>query len=789
MKQDKIIEKALKHYKIADEAFQKNRERMLEDLEFGRLGKQWDANIERQRRLENRPCLVINTMPAFIRQVVNDARQNKPSIKVYPVDDHADVQTAKILDGNIRHIEYTSKADIAYDTAIDHAASMGRGYLRVDIDRACYDSFDYDIFINRIANPLTVLPDPYSESADGSDWNICFITEMMPLEMFKKKYPNADISSFDGDGLNSDQRIWFETDSVRVGEYWVREKIKTKIYQLSDGTVRTEEDYSKNLDFYQVHGILPIKERETYTYEVTQYILNGVEILEENEWPGQYIPIIPVNGEEVNNNGRLELYSLIHHAKDAQRNKNYWRTAATELVALAPRAPWIGKKGTFDSDPNWDTANSVNHAYLEFDGDVMPIRQPFAGVPAGSIQEALNASDDVKAILGMYDASLGARSNETSGRAILARQREGDVSTFHFIDNLNRAIRQVGLVILDIIPHVYSERRIIRIMGEDGTPSAIPIGSPVVVDETGVRPANDNEQDISRIFDLSLGKYDVVVSAGASYTTRRIEAAEQMMELIRTMPDTATLISDLLAKNLDWPGADEIAERLKSVNPYIQNKKAEQDPSLQAEMSQKKMLEMQNAVSEVRVKNAEAAVKEADAMLKTQQAQTPIPDGRGELMRVALQKQQQEQQYILKLKEIEANLVSQREKLIADLEKTAMESQTSLEIAQIESQRDIVSNAETEVNDKCNIVPVGTPQTIIASQMNNPLIDKINDLESRIKTKIAKVNRDENQLITTIEIEGVIEDSPEKIVSDRLAGIEQRLKSKRKQNKKEVPQG
>ena len=242
---------------------------------------------------------------------------------------------------------------------------------------------------------------------------------------------------------------------------------------------------------------------------------------------------------------------------------NYWRTTSTELVALAPKAPFIGRKGAFDTDASkWASANVQTHAYIEYDGNEPPMRQPFSGVPAGALQEALSASDDMKSIMGMYDASLGARSNETSGRAIMARQREGDVSTFHYIDNLSRAIRHAGRILIDLIPKVYSAPRVVRVLGASGEARSVAVNQTASVPD----PA-DKARRIEKIYDLAVGKYDLTVKSGPSFTSRREEAATQMIELIRAYPPAAPLIGDLLAKNLDWPGADEIAGRLAAMLP------------------------------------------------------------------------------------------------------------------------------------------------------------------------------------------------------------------------------
>lgn len=631
-----ILQEAKEAFQEAQDASNENRTAALEDLEFSRLGEQWPREVKRQRELEGRPCLTINRLPSFIRQVVNDARLNKPQPKVLPVDDYSDVETAKIYNGLIRNIESVSRADIAYDTAIDYAASMGFGYIRIKTDYSCDDSFDQDILIDRVSNPFTVYEDPYATSADGSDWNMCFVTELMKKTAFEKEYPNAEIVDWNSDSMDEKDRTWFESDTVRVAEYWTREKVTESLLKLSDGQIITEKQYMDNKDLFDVSQLAVEQERQVKSFKVIQHIITGAEVLEKNEWPGRYIPVVPVYGEEFSHEGKRVLMSLVRQAKDAQRNFNYWRSAATELVALAPKAPYIGPAGFAKKDPNWETANTQNHSYLEYDGNIPPKREAFAGIPAGALQESLNASDDMKDIMGLHDASLGARSNETSGRAIMARQREGDISTFHFMDNMTRSIRQVGAILIDLIPHIYSEQRIVRVLGEDGEAKTVPINQPAYQDQQGnYLPVTDQtpeeQRNIARIYDLTAGKYDLTVSNGPSFTSRREEAATQMMELVRTFPDAAPLIGDLLAKNLDWPGADEIAERLKEINPANQKEQPEQpNPEVlkaQAELQMKQQeLQMKQQENELDMRKAEIdlRIKEIDLQIQREKLQSEV---------------------------------------------------------------------------------------------------------------------------------------------------------------------
>lgn len=629
---DKLLAEALAQYKLCEDAESENREAALDDLKFARLGEQWPDAIKRRREQENRPCLTVNRLPTFIRQVVNDSRQNKPSILFQPVED-GDTETAEVLNGLMRNIEYSSNADIAYDTAIDFAVTMGFGYIRVNTDYSYDDAFTQDIKIEQIANPFSVYGDPLSTSADGSDWKVAFVTDILKAADFKRKYPDARASNFDG---TSDALDWYGDDGIRIAEWWKKEELPTKIYQLSDGSVTSQTEYIANKDLFDSMGLEIVNERDSVTCKVTQRIITGSEILETNEWAGKYIPIVPVYGDEVNVEGKRYFLSLIRFAKDAQQMHNFWRTASTELVALAPKAPFIGKVGSFDTDiDKWATANTETHSFIEFDGDIAPQRQAFAGVPAGALQEAMNASDDMKSIMGLYDASLGARSNETSGKAILARERQGDISTFHFIDNMTRAIRQVGRICGDLIPKIYSEERMIRVIGEDDSNEQVKINGQY-----------EDKKGVVKLHDLTAGKYDITVKAGASYTTRRQEAAEQMMQLLQSYPDAAPLIGDLIAKNLDWPGADEIAKRLKAMLPaQLQDSGEQKDIPPQVKQmimqGQQKIQQMWQALQQLQAENqslkqgemsksaeiqakgtAEAAKANTEAVKTVEQAQT-----------------------------------------------------------------------------------------------------------------------------------------------------------------------
>ena len=651
MSDEDIIKDARETFNRAKDVETRNRKDALDDLRFARLGEQWPIAIRRDREIDGRPCLTINRLPSFIRQVVNDARQNKPAIDVHPVDDSADVDTAEIFSGLIRNIEVSSDAEVAYDTALDFAVTCGFGYFKINTRYAHDDGFDQDIVIERVSNPLAIYGDPDSTAADSSDWNSAFELDTLSQAAFKAKY-GGDAEALSFDSSQDVQRRDDPDDQVVIASCWAREEVKKTIYLLSapaqapmdpmqhdvlgslasQNMVVDAETYKTQKALFDALGVQIMAQREVPGYKVTQRVMSGADILETVDWKGKFIPIVPVYGEELNIEGQRYFRSLVRDAKDPQRMFNYWRTTSTELVALAPKAPFIGPKGAFNTDAGkWATANTQTHAYIEYDGAVAPERQPFSGVPAGALQEALNASDDMKSIMGIFDASLGAKSNETSGKAIMARQREGDVSTFHYIDNLSRAIRHAGRILIDLIPKVYSVERVIRVIGPEGDQRPVKINAPTT--EQREDPKTGEIQEIEKIYDLTAGKYDLTVKAGPSFTTRREEFVAMATELIRAYPPAAALLMDKIVENFDMPGGDELAQRFEAMLPppvQGQNPQLEEAKHVVQQLQQ----ELAKVQQEAQAAKADQSAKVMDAQLNAQKLEIDFYNAQTERMKV-----------------------------------------------------------------------------------------------------------------------------------------------------------
>jgi len=618
MQDQKILSLARDRFQQAVDATRDMRDKALDDLRFV-TGEQWPDSIRRQRDQDGRPCLTINRLPAFVKQVVNDQRQNRPAIKISPVDDQGDPDTAEIIGGICRHIEANSGADVAYDTAFESAVRCGFGAFRILTDYTAPDSFDQEILIRRIRNPFAVYFDPSAQQPDYSDAKWCFVVEDLTHEAFKAAYPDSEAASAAGfEGIGNRAPGWITPAGVRVAEYfYVEEKAITLCL------VATPVGMKSMPKADVPEGLMVIRERNSTQPVVKWCKMNGVEVLERRDWPGKYIPIVPVLGDEAEVDGQVVLASLVRHSKDSQRMYNYWASAETEAIALAPKAPFIVAEGQIEGyEQEWKTANIRNNPVLTYvpksvGGTVLGAPQRQSAEPAiQAISHArLMSSDDIKATTGIYDASLGARSNEQSGRAILARQREGDVATFHFQDNLSRAIRHCGRILLDLIPRIYDTPRVLRIVGLDGETETVQVNQPTKHNGT------------ERVYDLTTGLYDVVVSTGPSYTTKREQSVASMLELAKAYPPLMQVAGDLVVKAMDWPGSEALAERLQAALPPELRPKDEKqqgpDPQqLQAALAQlSQQHEQMTAViheqaNELESKQAELASRERIASMQ-----------------------------------------------------------------------------------------------------------------------------------------------------------------------------
>lgn len=625
-KKNKILELAKSRFNSCEEFYRNEYERGRSDVDFV-LGEQWEDSIKSKRNIEGRPCLTENRLLAFTHQVINDIRQSRPAINVVPVDNNSDVETAKIMKGMIRNIETSSAADNVYDTAAWNAVTAGYGWVRINTRYVDDDSFDQEIELCRVPDFASVMLDPNVREMDGRDSEYGFVSVDMARDAFEANYPDADPMPFKDHAKNANS--WVTENTVRVVEYFYKEYEEKTIYLLSDGGIVDS----------LAEGEKAVDERLIRIPTVKWCKLTHEEILEETEWLGQFIPLVPCYGEEVYQDGRRKCFSLISQAKDPQRRYNYWLTASTEIIALQPKMPYIGLAGQFKTAGNkWARANNETFAYLEFDAVRLPNGQDYANppqrqpAPTGSpamFQEMLNAADGIKATLGIFDASLGARGNETSGVAIVARQREGDNATFHFVDNLQTCIRQVGRILVDLIPKIYTGNRIVRIIGDDDKKMSVPLNQGVVKIDGGFAPVQEGMIP-EEFFDMNAGKYDVIATVGPSYATKRQETANMLQAMLQAAPETFQLFGDIFLKNLDIAESEIMIERLKKLNPIMnddENQQAAQMAQAQQALQamQQQLMQMDEALKQKRQKDlseSQAEVEKTKAEVNKLQAET-----------------------------------------------------------------------------------------------------------------------------------------------------------------------
>lgn len=577
---------ARRRFKFTAEAEAAIRLEALDDLRFYE-GEQWPDQIRSDRALTNRPCLTMNRLKPIARQIINEQRQMRPAIQVNPVGSGADIETAQIIQGMTRHIEINSDSEIAYDTAFEHAVIHGRGYFRIITDYVDDKSFDQEIKIVWILDPFTVYMDPTCSKPDYSDAQFCFIVEDIPWDRYKEMYGDSNVAAAslaDFRSLGDTEKDWFTQSAVRVAEYfWVEEKTVTLV-KLVTGEVINDEDLNEDDEIEHRNG-------EPITRESKQKIvhwcrMNAREVLEENIWPGETIPIIPVLGDQLIVNGRRKLNGIVRFAKDAQRMYNYARTGVVEQIGLSAKAPWIMAEGQEEGhEEEWRQASTRNQAILRYKPKTVgnqPVGPPIRNVfepPVHALSTALAQSEqDLQGTTGIFNANLGGPGPEQSGKAILARQQKGEQSVSGLIDNMTRAIRRCGRLIVQLIPKVYDVGRVIRIVKPDETHKLVTINEPF------------EENGAMKLYDVTTGLYDITISVGPSYQSRRVEFVESVLALVKSAPEVMGVVADLLVKNMDWPGAQEISDRLKKMlPPQLQDDEDGQQPvppQVQAKIAQ-----------------------------------------------------------------------------------------------------------------------------------------------------------------------------------------------------------
>lgn len=599
-----------------------NRNAAVEDAAFV-SGDQWDDTAKGMRVATRKPVLTINRLPAFIGQLVGNRRMNETSPKVVP-DRGGTKEIAKIREGLIRSILKNTTATSAFDNAFQNQVIGGIGNFQLRIDWADDDVFDQDINVVAIPNPLAVVWDRTSIEPTGADAGHCFVIDSIPNALFKETWPDAtaaDVttdSAFSGAAQSAFASGWFLQDMVRVVNYWrmVREKRTLALMQngnVEDVTNRPVEEWAAQV-VIDKRG-MPVM-REGYRRFAEMYVCTGLEIL---EGPFRYaisrIPVYRVQGWEVNVGEDRRRWGLVRFAKDPMRLHNYWRSVIAERLMLAPKARWVAADTAVQGrEAQWRNAHLSDDPLLIYNADsgAPPQLTPPVQIEPALVEEASMAVQDIRDVTNMHEASLGMNGNEVSGKAINARVRSAEVGTVIYNDNLNMAIEACGGTCNELVPIVYSNERTVKILGEDMSAELVQINS------------NQNN-------DITVGKYSVTIMTGPSYVTKRLEAAEGMLNMVNAMPATMEVAADKIVEAQDWPGSEEIARRLRTRLPHGTIAEKDMDEESKVAMAQQQQAaqaqqQMQQAMFNAELAEKQAKAEEAQARARLALAQAELQD-------------------------------------------------------------------------------------------------------------------------------------------------------------------
>ncbi len=656
-----LVQRAKECYRVGIAASQQWRTDAKEDLEF-LSGEQWDPGIKGERAADGRPALTVNRLPQFVRQVTNEQRQSKPAVTVNPIDDEGDIRTAEVLQGIIRNIEYTSNADAAYAAGGQSAAITGLGYWDVCADWEDEKSFEQQLLIRRIPNPMSVVMDPGAKEVAGDDARWAIKSTDLSKSEWKSMYPDKEMPTSKGwDGDGDVAASWVGENGVRLHEYRYITDEPDELIEIPQGMFEDMLEGGGLLASELVPQVAAAlkkagaRTRPTTKRKACWAKIAGDEVVERGEFEGKYLQLVRVVGTELEVEGQTIYEGIIRHAKDTQRMFNYFVSAEAEAIALAPKAPFIAAEGQIEGhEKTWESANRKPASVLPYKPiaiggtAVPPPQRVMAEANVSAITNArMQAADDLKAVTGIYDGQLGARSNETSGRAILARQNQGQTANFHFQDNLGMSIRLTGRILVDLIPKIYSGPRVMRILGEDGKHEMVPVN----------QQAEHEGEQIN--IQLDAGRYDVAVSMGPSYQSRRQEASAQLIELVKVNPMVSQVAGDLLIATMDIPGGKEIAERLKkALPPQVRPPDENQPPAqmlaqqLQQAMQQNQQLteHLNHAIEQIETKALENEARERIELFKIH----------ADLMKTAATLDSKENVASITLLTREANRVAQR---------------------------------------------------------------------------------------------------------------------------------
>lgn len=730
---EKLLARIRERYPIMRDADDDNREAARKDMKFALVpGEQWEPDQKSARG--ERPCYEFNKIRVTGKRIVNDMRANRPQGKVLAVED-GDKAAAEALEGLCRNIWHVSDGDTVVDYAAEHQVFGGYGAWRVSVDYSRDDAFEQDIRIEPIRNPYALFSDPACTDPlkrDAADW---ILTEKISKESFEARWPKAEVVEFEADAFEDDED-WHDDDRVRICEYWYKKPVVRKLLMLSDGRTINESDLAKSPELVaaiQSGQLAVVRERDVKTHDIYMCIASGNAILEgPTRWAGAQFPFVVIYGEWIIVDGRPRWYGITRFAKDAQRSYNVSRTAVTETIAAAPQAKyWATVNQAKGHTEKWAESHQKLYPFLLFNPDPLnpgpPQRMGGADVPVALIQESQIASEEIKSVTGIFDASLGKQSNETTGVAIRARQAQGEIATFNYSDNMGKAIKRTWELLIDLVPKIYDTQRTVRVLGVDGAEKYVTV--------------NGQNPQTGEVIDLTRGKYDVAVNVGPGFSTQREMAAEVYTQMVQANPAIFPIAGDLIFKSMDLPYSDKMAERMKAMlPPQIQQLEAQGKPlppEAQAAMAQaQQALQMAEQQSQL-VQQAAAEVEQGKAEADKAKSEVQMAIADLEVKRAQFEAQVAKQMAALTAKEAQMQATQGEQDKTNDRESLAIEVQQAVaQINQLAAQ--FMQNAsqtlaEIQARTAPQVVVANAPRRRVARlrRVNGELIAESQDVEDQ----------------------------------------------------------
>lgn len=771
---NKVVTEARKRFDLAQDAYSKNRSLAIDDTRFV-MGDsdnmyQWPDDISNGRSADKKICLTVNLTAQHCNQIINETRRARPACRVMPADDYADKKTAEILAGLIRNIQVSSNADDAHDLAFEHSVYGGEGFWRVITEYETPSSFDQVIKIKQCPNPQLVFVDQNCKEIDKSDAEWGFIFEDISKETFKREHPEIDPTSW-----AIDKSGWIAEDTFRQAEYFYCEYKKDKALLLADGSTVIEGNLPEGVrregmmlvrdETFETIGIIKERDTEIKKWKWCKLVGGHDTPIEEQDWLGDYLPIICITGKELNVNGEIIKKGIVRDLKDPARMANYAFSETVQTLALQNKIPYMAAAESVKGWENkWANANNSNDAYLPFnaytdDGQQLPRpeRQHPATMPAAQIQLLQVATEQMRGASGQQNANFGIKSEASSGVGIQRLKAQGEIATFHFPDNHARGLRYEAKILINLIQKYYDTKRIVRILGLDGKEQK------AVLDPNMQQPYAEQHlgaDDIQKIFNPTVGQYDVVIDTGPSYQTQRQESFAAMTEMASRNPALMNIAGDLIMRAADFPNAEELAKRFeKTLPPELRDDKqqggAEQrlaqiTQEHQQMAQQMDMLSQQLEEAQMRLQQAESGVDKSRMELEVKRQIAELDAAMQEkkmLQDAELKQRQMMLDAEMKREQMAMDMQLAREKVDAEAEivfyKTQVATESAEKTAKISAGSDIAGKMMLAHQDICAKVKM--------NEDNNDTKKDIAELDAYVKLETAGLQN--AQLATDVNLD------------------------------------